>query len=608
MQYSNLQNGINIITEAAARMPYSPGVYKMISGDGTIMYIGKAKILPKRVISYASVERLPYRLKMMISQLSKIEFLVAETEAQALLLEANLINTISPKYNILLKDDKSFPYVAIEESHSFPRISKYRGSKKEKGSYYGPFASVQAVNEAISELQKAFKIRPCTDSYFASRSKPCLQYQIKRCSAPCVDKISEEEYKENVQEAKNFLSGKNAELQAALAEQMKVASDAMDFEKAAEIRDKIKFLTQIQSRNINFSGNFINADLFALYQDEIGNCCIQVFFIRNSKNFGNKAYFIESLEDKSAIIEQFVLQFYHVNPVAESIILSHVLDDKSSIESALSLINKKSKIILPSASNKLNDLMQFALENAKQSLINSLSAVKRNSKTLKCIKEALYLDKMPHLIEVYDNSHMQGSHAFGCYIAAEDGVLNKKLYRVFKISSKQGVRGDDYAMMIETITRRFNKANEKPDLIIIDGGKGQLSSVLEALSALSIKNVEVVAMSKGVDRNSGREFFHIKGRDPFQLPIGSPALRCLHTLRNEAHRFAITTHRKSMIKSISKSGIDGIPKIGKVRKAALLNHFGSFELLKRASIKDIERVSGISTKIAKIIYDYLDAI
>lgn len=608
MQYSNLQNGIKIITEAASRMPYSAGVYKMISGDGVVMYIGKAKILPKRVISYASIERLPYRLKMMVSQLAKIEFLVAETEAQALLLEANLINTISPKYNILLKDDKSFPYVAIEESHSFPRISKYRGSKKEKGTYYGPFASVQAVNEAISELQKAFKIRPCTDSYFASRSTPCLQYQIKRCSAPCVNKISEEDYKRSVQEAKNFLSGKNAELQVALGQQMKAASDSMEFEKAAEIRDKIKFLTQIQSRNINFSGNFINADLFALYQDEIGNCCIQVFFIRNSKNFGNKAYFMESVEDCAAIMEQFVLQFYHVNPIAESIVLSHASDDQSSIESALRLINKKSKIIVPSVSNKLNDLMQFALENAKQALVNSMSSVKRNHKSLELLKEALTLEKLPRLIEVYDNSHMQGSHAFGCYIVAENGVLNKKLYRVFKISSKQGIRGDDYAMMAEVITRRFNKLDEKPDLIIIDGGRGQLSSVLQALSALNIQGVEVVAMSKGLDRNSGREFFHIKGRDSFQLDIGDPSLRYLHTLRNESHRFAITTHRKSMIKSISKSGIDGIPKIGMVRKAALLNHFGSFELLKRASVKDIARVQGISTKIAKIIYDYLDAI
>jgi len=606
MTPSGLQRGINIITQAVKTMPSSAGIYKMIGLDGIILYVGKAKILPKRVISYTNVEKLPYRLKMMVSQVERMEFLVTETESQALLLEANLIQTSAPRYNILLKDDKSFPYILIEDEHEFPRITKYRGDKEKDNSYYGPFACVQAVNDTLAELQKVFHLRPCSDNYFAARTRPCLQYQLKRCSAPCVGKISQADYRVSVQQAKDFLTGKNSELQTSLKLQMQQASDNLLYEKAAEIRDRIKVLSQIQARNITTTGDLIDADVFALHKTPDGDCCIQVFFIRNSKNFGNKPYFMKSMEEACTILEEFALQFYELHTPGPIILLSHPPDEKKPLEYALKTISKKRiKIVGANSSAHLKDLMEFALDNAKQSLSNMQREAGKQEQALKLLQECLQLKKLPKIIEIYDNSHMQGSHAFGCYVAAEDGVLNKKLYRTFRITSEQGKSGDDYAMLAETLTRRFKKQDNLPDLLIIDGGKGQLTYVMNTLETLGLTDIEVVCMSKGPERNSGREFFHIPGKDSFQLPIGDASLAYLHKLRNEAHRFAITTHRKSMLKSISKSGVDAIPNIGKARKTALLSYFGSFDLLKSASVNDITRVPGISKKIAKTIVAYL---
>lgn len=605
MSKSNLQRGAEIITQAVATMPTSPGIYKMIAASGAILYVGKAKSLPKRVISYAAVEKLPYRLKMMVSQVERVEFLVTDTEAQALLLEANLIQTAAPRYNILLKDDKSFPYIIIEDKHQFPRITKYRGDKKKNNSYYGPFACVQAVNDTIAELQKVFKLRPCSDSYFAARSRPCLQYQLKRCSAPCVGKIDYDEYQASVGQAKNFLTGKNIALQSSLKLQMQHASEELEFEKAAEIRDRIKVLSQIQARNITTTGNLIDADIFALYQDDLGNCCIQVFFIRNSKNFGNKAYFVQSMGTPGITLEEFIMQFYQLHQPGPVILLSHLPEDKKSLEEALKAMNKKTKVIGISSSSQLKDLMEFAVDNARQSLLNTHRDLAKQQRNLQLLQQCFQLKKLPKLIEIYDNSHMQGSHAFGCYVAAEDGALNKKLYRSFRITSNQGKSGDDYAMLAETLTRRFKKLDLRPDLLIIDGGKGQLTYAMQTLQEIGWDDVEVVCMSKGPERNAGREFFHIIGKEAFQLPIGDQTLAYLHTLRNEAHRFAITTHRKSMLKSVNKSGIDAIPGIGKARKTALLSYFGSFDLLKGASEQDISRAPRISKKIAKMIVAYL---
>lgn len=608
MSKFNLQHGVNVIAQAIPIMPSSPGVYKMISADGIILYVGKAKILPKRVIAYTMVEKLPYRLKMMVSQVNKVEFLITETEAQALLLEADLIQINQPRYNILLKDDKSFPYISIQDNHPFPRIGKYRGNKKDNDSYYGPFACVKAVDETLVELQKAFKLRSCSNSYFTSRIRPCLQYQLHRCSAPCVDKIDQANYHLQVQQARDFLNGENSRLQMQLKKQMQAESEALEYEKAAEIRDRIKILSQIQARNITATGNLIHADIFALYQDDDGNSCLQVFFIMHGKNFGNKFYFLPTTGPANEMLEEFILQFYHQHPPAPVIVLSHSLKNKKSVEEALKVKhNLKTKIIGIKSSEQIKDLVDFALGNAKESLQQQQREATKQQLNLQLLQRTFSLNKLPNLIEVYDNSHLQGSHAFGCYIATENGAFNKKLYRTFRITSDQGKLGDDYAMMDETISRRFKNLKEgnKPDLLIIDGGKGQLTCVLNTLKKLNWLDVEVICMSKGVDRNSGREFFHIPGKDSFQLPVGDQVLAYLHQLRNEAHRFAITTHRKSISKSVSISGMDAIPGIGKARKTSLLSHFGSLELLRKASIIDMARIPGISKKMATMIFTYL---
>lgn len=607
---TNLQRGASVITLAAKEMPISAGVYCMIDDRNKALYIGKAKVLPKRVISYASTHKLPYRLKMMVSQVTKVDFLVTETEAQALLLEANLINSAQPPYNILLKDDKSFPYIMIENNHAFPRISKYRGSKKDdSNSYYGPFACVQAVNETIAEMQKMFKMRPCSNNYFNSRARPCLQFQLKRCSAPCVARISAEEYVLSVKQAKDFLSGKSNELKTTLKQQMHEASDKMDYEKAADIRDKIKVLSQIQARNITSTGNLTDADVFALYQDDGGNCCIQVFFIRNSKHFGNKPYYLQNTQEQGPdqIMEALIAQFYQVHTPPSVILVSHIPSEKNLLENALKAEHGKIKIISPHGSPQLQVLMEFAMDNAKEYLSGKQKEDDKNQINIAHLYKRFNLSKLPCHIEVYDNSHMQGDHAFGCYIVSKDGALNKKLYRTFRIKEQQGRTGDDFAMLAETLTRRFKRLVEgqRADLLVIDGGEGQLTYTLKTLDKLGWNDVDVICMAKGADRTSGREFFHMRGMAPFQLPVGDPALTYLHRLRNEAHRFAISTHRKSMLKSIDKSGVDAIPNIGKARKIALLTYFGSMDLLKKATFSDLERVPGISKKIAKTIVEYL---
>jgi excinuclease ABC subunit C len=604
----SIKRGIGIIQEAVSSMPSLPGVYKMIDIKNEILYVGKAKNLPKRVISYAGVDKLPNRLKRMVSSLSKIEYLTTETEAEALLLEANLIKSIKPKFNIALKDDKSFPYIAIEDTHDYPRISKYRGIKKEKWTFFGPFAQARNVNNTIIELQKLFQIRPCTDSYFASRTRPCLQHQIKRCSAPCTRKISKEDYAKLIKEAKDFLSGKNSEIQSDLVNQMEEASTKLEYEKAASIRDRITLLSQVQAKNKFKTDNIYDADIIAVYKDYSG-CSVQVMFIRNGTNYGDKAYFPIHTEELSEadVLELFIGLIYQRNPPPKYIITSHKVSSCKALEQALfKLWGFKNKIISPSKAQQ--HYVDFALTNAKEALSRNNRLKAKELENLENVGRLFNLDKTPTRIEVYDNSHIQGTDAIGCMIVAGPEGFIKNQYRRFTIKTLGHIgEGDDYQMLRETLERRLKRLDEDnyPDIMLIDGGKGHLSVASEVMQSFNINNIKLIAISKGPDRNAGREFFHTNEQPAFQLPKNDPTLHYLQQIRDEVHRFAIESHRKKRLKSTTKSGVDTIPGVGAKRKKILLSHFGSFEKLKEASIEDIARIKGLNKKTADIIHNYL---
>lgn len=605
-ELTQLEKGVSILSRALKSMPLLPGVYRMLNTSGEILYIGKAKSLKKRVVSYTRPETLPIRLQRMIAQIHDIDITTTQTELEALLLESNLIKKHKPKYNILLKDDKSYPYIHITDDHNFPKAVKYRGARNKPGEYFGPFANAGAVDEAILSLQRIFMIRNCSEISFSNRKRPCLQYHIKRCSAPCVNKISQDDYAASIQQAKNFLKGKTTVVQDIFSKKMMHASDVQDFETAAKFRDRIKMMSELQSKQlINVSG-INDADIIALYEDG-GQRVVQILFFRNDRNYGTETIVLKHAENESLddCMAAFLNQFYTNKEPASLLLLNQEPSDFQLIKTVF-----KEKYQLPikwefPKAGVKKDLINYALKNAADSIKRKAQESDSMNKILKQLVSIFDLKNIPQRIEVYDNSHIQGSFPFGCMIVATPDGFDQKSYRKFKIKKERAFGGDDFSMMEEVLERRFNHEKDwgLPDLLLIDGGKGQLSAVQKALDKAHL-NIPVVCIAKGEDRHAGKEFLIMPEKEPFQLDFNSPLLYFLQRLRDEAHRFAITTHRNARTKNIAKSKIDELPGIGSLRKKALLQHFGSVEFIKQASIKELILVKGISYPLAKNIYDY----
>ncbi|WP_417820313.1 excinuclease ABC subunit UvrC [Terasakiella sp.] len=589
-----------------------PGVYRMLNEKGDVLYVGKAKSLKKRVANYTTPQRLTIRIQRMISQTYAMEFITTHTEAEALLLESNLIKKLKPRYNILLRDDKSFPMILVTGDHDYPQVLKHRGAKNRKGRYFGPFASAWAVNETLNTLQRAFLLRPCSDSIFASRTRPCLQYQIKRCSAPCVGRISVREYGKLVEQSERFLRGDSKALQHELAQRMAEASENLEFEEAAIYRDRISAMTRIQQRqDINIQG-LEEADVIAGFLDG-GQTCIQVFFFRAGANFGNRAYYPAhgSKEELPDILEAFIGQFYADKQPPKQILVSHDLPGHAILEEALCVrAERKVSLQCPKRGEKTK-LITHAMNNAREALGRRLAQSASQRRLLQETQRIMQMDSMPERIEVYDNSHIQGTNSVGAMIAAGPDGFIKNAYRKFNIKTAQS--DDDYAMMREVLTRRFSRAikedpdKEKgqwPDLVIIDGGKGQLGVAVSVFEELGIDDVTLAGISKGPERNAGYDKIVIPGQEPFQLEHTDPVNHFIQRLRDEAHRFAIGTHRAKRGKATTKSVLDDISGIGAKRKKALLHHFGSAKGVAQAGLSDLEAVDGINKTTAKLIYDH----
>jgi excinuclease ABC subunit C len=605
--------GVAAIQHALKTMPGSPGVYRMIDEKERVLYVGKAKNLKKRVTSYTHIARLALRIARMVAQTVRMEIITTHTEAEALLLESNLIKKLKPRYNILLRDDKSFPYILITEDHGYPRIVKHRGARAKDGSCFGPFASAWAVNNTINHLQRAFLLRSCTDSVFANRSRPCLLYQIKRCSGPCVDRISKPEYDGLVDICRDFLSGRSKVILKQLEASMLAASENMEFEKAAMYRDRIRALSQIQShQDINLEG-LEEADVIALHH-EGGQSCVQVFFFRSGSNYGNRSYFPrhEQSAEIPEILSAFVGQFYANKPAPRQVLLSHEIEGQKLVEEALCINNGyKVELHVPKRGGKRN-LVDHALTNAREALGRRMAESASQRKLLDGLADKLDLDSPPERIEVYDNSHIQGTNMVGGMIVAGPEGFMKNAYRKFNIKGDIAP-GDDFAMMREVLTRRFARAQKEdpdrengtwPDLCLIDGGLGQLGVARQVLEDLGIEDVMLVGVAKGVDRNAGKEVLHIPGKPPVRLDQKDPILYFIQRLRDEAHRWAIGTHRAKRSKQIGKSVLDDVPGIGGARKKALLHHFGSARGVADAGLADLEAVDGISAAIARKIYGH----
>ncbi|MDD3288474.1 MAG: excinuclease ABC subunit UvrC [Alphaproteobacteria bacterium] len=612
---SGFDAGANVIRAHLKSMPVSPGVYRMLSEDRTVLYVGKAKNLKKRVVSYTQIARLPNRLQRMVAQVRDMEIVVTQTETEALLLEADLIQRFMPPFNILLRDDKSYPYILITRDHDFPQLLKHRGAQRRKGWYFGPFASGTAVNETINLLQRGFMLRSCSDNVFAGRSRPCLQYHIKRCTAPCAGKIGKPGYAAQVAEARAFLKGQSDGIKKKLAKEMQSASDREDFEKAAKLRDRIKAIASIQSQQDITVSNIKDADIIAAYQSS-GRTAIQIFFFRAGRNYGTRTYF--PVHDKhmelNEIISSFIAQFYVNKPAPPVLLLNLAPIDRSLLASALSeRAEHKVSIITPTLGDKKR-LVALAEENAKTAISRKLSESSEQAELLKRIAEIFHMDESPKRIEVYDNSHTGGSYAIGAMIAAGPEGFLKKTYRKFNI--RDAAPDDDCAMMKEVLGRRFQRLVKEdveratgmwPDLVLIDGGQSQLNQAIETLNELGLSDIAVVGIAKGPDRNAGRERFFMRETEPFSLPHNDPVLYYLQRLRDEAHRFAIGTHRKKRAKSIEKSGMEEIPGIGKARKRQLLHHFGSAKAASEATLSELAKAPGISGSTAKKIHDYFHA-
>ena len=608
--------GVGVIERALLTMPLSPGVYRMLDAKGDALYVGKARSLKKRVTSYTQTSRLPERLRRMVSETVSMEIVTTHTEAEALLLEANLIKRLKPRFNIVLRDDKNYPWLMLTEDHAFPQITKHRGARTRKGSYYGPFASAWAVNQTVTAMQRVFLLRSCQDTVFANRSRPCLLFQIKRCSAPCVGRVSPEEYGRYVDQARAFLSGKANTVQKELAVEMERAAEGLEFERAAAVRDRIRGLTHVQGTAVINPASLADADVIAVHQIG-GQSCVQVFFIRGGRNNGNRAFFPVHTRDAEAdaVLAAFLAQFYDDKPPPPVILLNVGLAEQELLAEALSLrASRKVEVAVPARGEK-RAVVLHAETNAREALERRLAESAGQAKLLEGVAQVFGLQAPPERIECYDNSHIMGTNAYGVMVVAGPEGFQKNAYRKYSIRGPIAP-GDDFAMMREVLDRRFGRALKEqaasdagegappalPDLLLIDGGAGQLSAVRGIMADLGMHQIPLVAIAKGPDRDAGREWFHMDGREPFQLPPRDAVLYYLQRVRDETHRFAITTHRAGRSKGLVTSELDEVPGVGAARKRALLNHFGSARGVKQAGLADLENAPGINKETARRVY------
>jgi excinuclease ABC subunit C len=614
-----LQRGVDVVKAAWKHAPLGPGVYRMLGADGEVLYVGKAKSVRKRIASYMRLGGHTNRIARMVSLTASMVFVSTETETEALLLETNYIKQMKPRFNVVMRDDKSFPYIFISGDHPAPQIMKHRGARDRKGDYFGPFASVWAVNRTLNALERAFLLRSCTDSYFANRTRPCLLYQIKRCAAPCTGEINLTDYAALVGEARAFLSGKSRAVRELLAQEMNEAADALDYERAARLRDRIAALSNIQGAQGINPHSVEEADVFAIVE-EAGQFCIEVFFFRTYQNWGNRAYFPRADKSLSVneVLDAFLAQFYADKPAPRLVLLSHEIEDRELLERALcERAGHRIEVAVPQRGEK-KDLVDHATQNAREALARKLADGASQEKLLAALANAFGLDDTLRRIEVYDNSHIMGTNAVGAMIVAGPEGFMKAHYRTFNIKGEELAPGDDFGMMREVLRRRFTRLAkedegadqdpeafpQRPDLVLIDGGKGQFEAARAVLADLGINDVAIVAIAKGLDREAGRETFFVEGKEPFRLPPRDPALYFVERLRDEAHRFAIGTHRARRKKDFTRSPLDEIAGIGPARKRALLQAFGTAKAVSRAALVDLEKVDGINSATAKLVYDF----
>jgi excinuclease ABC subunit C len=614
----SVKRGVDVIKKHWRHAPNGPGVYRMIADDGEVLYVGKARNVRKRVASYTRLAGHVNRIARMISATASMVFISVETETDALLLEANLIKQLKPRFNVLMRDDKSFPYILIAKDHEAPQILKHRGARVRKGDYFGPFASVWAVNRALNALERAFLLRSCSQSFFDNRTRPCLLFQIKRCSGPCTGEISMEDYAELVREARDFLSGKSRAVREQLAREMTEASERLEFERAARLRDRISALSAIQGAQGINPRSVEEADVFAIAK-EAGRFCIEAFFFRAFQNWGNRSYFprADATLSEPEVLDAFLAQFYQEHPSARCVFLSHAIEDSVLLEEALTArLGRRVELLAPQRGEK-RELVEHALQNARQALGRKLAEDASQHRLLAALGEAFGLAAAPRRIEVYDNSHIGGAQAIGAMIVAGPAGFMKAHYRTFNIRSADITPGDDFGMMREVLTRRFARLARngeaeqdcdafpsRPDLILIDGGRGQFEVARDVMRELGVEGVAVASIAKGADRNAGRETFFVEGREPFRLPPHDPALYFVQRLRDEAHRFAIGTHRARRKKEFTKNPLDEIAGVGPARKRALLLAFGSAKAVARAALSDLEKVPGVNKATARLVYEH----
>ncbi len=622
----SVQRGTEVIRHFWTTLPNAPGVYRMLDAKGDVLYVGKAKSLKNRVGSYARGQAHSNRIARMIAETASMEFVTTATETEALLLEANLIKQLKPRYNVLLRDDKSLPYILLTADHEAPQLVKHRGARKRKGDYYGPFASVWAVNRTINALQRAFLLRSCNDSYYENRTRPCLLFQIKRCSGPCTNEISSEDYAELVSEARAFLSGKSNAVKQRITDEMQLAAEELEFERAARCRDRLAALSAIQGvQGIN-TQSVEEADVFAL-DEQAGQFCVEVFFFRNWQNWGNRAYFPKADKSMSReeVLGSFLAQFYDDKPAPRLILLSHEIEDAELMAAALSTRAESRVEIHAPQRGERRQLIEYVLHNAREALGRRLAETSSQQKLLVSLGQAFGLPKAPRRVEVYDNSHIMGTNAVGAMVVAGAGGFMKQHYRTFNMKSEDLKPGDDYGMMREMLQRRFARLVKEeprgsdadgqagddgfpawPDLVLIDGGKGQLEAARQALAEVGVSenDVALIGIAKGRDRDAGRETFFKPGEPPFKMPPRDPALYFVQRLRDEAHRFAIGAHRAKRKRELVKNPLDEIPGIGPTRKRALLHHFGTVKAIQRAALEDLMKAPGVNAATARAVYDF----
>jgi excinuclease ABC subunit C len=613
-----LARGAAVIKSFWLHAPLGPGVYRMLGADGEVLYVGKARSIKKRIIAYTTPERQTIRIARMIAQTVSMVFVTTETESEALLLEANFIKQLKPRYNVLLRDDKSFPYILITGGHEAPQLAKHRGARTGKGDYFGPFASAGAVFRTLNALQRAFLLRTCSDSYYENRTRPCLQFQIKRCSAPCTREIALDDYAKLVGETRDFLSGRSRAIRHRLAGEMSAAAEALEFEKAARLRDRISALSAIQGEQSVNPRSVPEADVFAIVE-EAGQFCVEAFFFRTYQNWGNRAYFPRADRALSAaeVLDSFLAQFYLERPAPRLVLLSHEARSADMLRDILSArAGHRIAIGVPKRGEK-KELVDNALRNAKEALSRKLVEAASQGRLLAALGAAFGMASPPRRVEVYDNSHIMGTNAIGAMIVAGPDGFVKGQYRTFNIKSETLTPGDDYAMMREVLTRRFSRLMreaaapaeegafpDRPDLVIIDGGRGQFEEARRVFAEVGVEGIKLVSIAKGPDRNAGREAFFVEGREPFRMPERDPALFFVQRLRDEAHRFAIGTHRAKRKKEFVKSPLDEIPGIGPRRKRALLHAFGTAKDVARAGLADLEKTPGLNAATARLVYAF----